>query len=62
MGISWCPGCGLGHSIAYLFRGDLRNSFHEHWLGVPAVFIILYRIYSLARQTDLQVNNKQAIS
>jgi len=50
MGITWCPGCGLGHSIAFLLHGDLRNSFHAHWLGVPALIIILYRIFDLISQ------------
>jgi hypothetical protein len=50
MGITWCPGCGLGHSISWLFRGDIRNSFHAHWLGIPALIIILYRIYTLIVQ------------
>jgi hypothetical protein len=50
MGITWCPGCGLGHSISWLFRGDIRNSFQAHWLGIPALIIILYRIYTLAAQ------------
>ncbi|WP_259091678.1 DUF2752 domain-containing protein [Mucilaginibacter dorajii] len=49
MGITWCPGCGLGHSIIYLFHGQLRNSFHAHWLGVPAVLVISHRIYVLSR-------------
>ncbi|MGN6396223.1 MAG: DUF2752 domain-containing protein [Mucilaginibacter sp.] len=49
MGITWCPGCGLGHSICYLFHGDIRRSFQSHWLGIPAVIVIFYRIYSLAR-------------
>jgi hypothetical protein len=49
MGITWCPGCGLGHAISFLFHGDLKSSFHAHWLGVPAVIIIGYRIFSLAR-------------
>lgn len=47
MGITWCPGCGLGHSIAYFFHGDIKNAFHEHWLGIPAVIAIFYRIYTL---------------
>ncbi|AMR34436.1 hypothetical protein A0256_05195 [Mucilaginibacter sp. PAMC 26640] len=47
IGITWCPGCGLGHSIAYFFHGDISRSFQAHWLGIPAVFIILYRIYRL---------------
>jgi len=50
MGITWCPGCGLGHSISFLLHGDLRNSFHAHWLGVPALIIITYRIFDLVRQ------------
>jgi hypothetical protein len=50
MGITWCPGCGLGHAISWLFRGDIRNSWHAHWLGVPALAVILYRIYDLSHQ------------
>jgi hypothetical protein len=49
LGISWCPGCGLGHAISFLFRGDIRDSFHAHWLGIPAVIIILHRIYVLGK-------------
>jgi len=48
-GITWCPGCGLGHAISFLFHGNLRNSFHAHWLGIPAVVIILHRIYVLGK-------------
>jgi hypothetical protein len=51
MGITWCPGCGLGHSIAFLLHGDLRKSFHAHWLGGPALIIILYRVCDLIRQS-----------
>jgi hypothetical protein len=49
MGITWCPGCGLGHSIAWLLHGDIKNSFNAHWIGVPALLIILYRIFVLSR-------------
>ncbi|MDR6941973.1 DUF2752 domain-containing protein [Mucilaginibacter pocheonensis] len=49
MGIKWCPGCGLGHAIIYLFHGDIRNSFHAHWLGIPAVLVIFHRIYVLTK-------------
>jgi hypothetical protein len=48
LGFKWCPGCGLGHSISFLFRGDIKSSFQAHWLGIPALIIILYRIYVLA--------------
>jgi hypothetical protein len=47
-GISWCPGCGLGHSISFLFHGDLKSSVHAHWLGIPALIIISRRIGVLA--------------
>jgi hypothetical protein len=50
MGFTWCPGCGLGHSISWLFHGDISNSLHAHWLGIPATGIIFYRIYTLIIQ------------
>ncbi|OOQ61489.1 hypothetical protein BC343_20600 [Mucilaginibacter pedocola] len=52
LGFSWCPGCGLGHSIAYLFHGDIANSFHSHWLGIPVTIALFYRIYTLARPVN----------
>jgi hypothetical protein len=49
IGINFCPGCGLGHSISYLFHGDLQTSLSAHPLGVVAVIIILSRIYKLLK-------------
>jgi len=49
MGIGWCPGCGLGHSISWLLHGNIKNSWHAHWIGVPALIIILFRIYTLGK-------------
>jgi hypothetical protein len=49
LGLTWCPGCGLGHSISFLFHGDVKSSLHAHWLGIPALIVILYRIYVLGR-------------
>jgi len=46
-GISFCPGCGLGHSISYLLQGNIRASFSAHPLGFFALVIILYRVYKL---------------
>ncbi|MCX6272939.1 MAG: DUF2752 domain-containing protein [Bacteroidetes bacterium] len=46
-GFHYCPGCGLGHSISFLFRGDFWGSFHSHPLGIPALIFILLRIYRL---------------
>ena len=49
LGFKWCPGCGLGHSISFLFHGNIKGSLHAHWLGIPAVIIIMYRIYILGK-------------
>jgi hypothetical protein len=39
-----CPGCGLGHAIAYLIRGEFVKSWESHPMGLPAFLIILHRI------------------
>ena len=56
LGISWCPGCGLGHSIAWLFRAELLKSFQTHMLGIPAVLIILYRVFQIIKTTLKEKN------
>lgn len=43
LGISFCPGCGLGRSIGYFFRLEIASSFIAHPLGIPAVFLLIYR-------------------
>jgi hypothetical protein len=48
-GIEWCPGCGLGHSIYLLLHGKLMLSLKAHWFGIPAVLILVHRIYILSR-------------
>ena len=47
LGFKYCPGCGLGRSIAYLFKADLSGSLGAHPLGIPAVVILTYRIIRL---------------
>ncbi|MES2428369.1 MAG: DUF2752 domain-containing protein [Bacteroidota bacterium] len=47
MGITWCPGCGIGHAVSWLLHGNIVRSWKAHWLGVPALLIIGYRIYIL---------------
>ncbi len=49
LGITFCPGCGLGHSISYLFHGNIRASVSAHPLGIIAVIIILLRIFKLLK-------------
>lgn len=41
------PGYGLGHSIGYLFRGELQASLNSHILGAPVVAALLWRIATL---------------
>ena len=41
------PGFGLGHSIGFLFRGDVQSSLNSHLLGAPVVAVLLWRIVTL---------------
>jgi hypothetical protein len=50
LGFDFCPGCGLGRSIAFLFRGEFLESFQSHPLGFFAVIILSYRIFELFKQ------------
>jgi hypothetical protein len=49
LGFSFCPGCGLGHSISYLFLGQIQESFHHHPLGIFALIVIAWRIFQLTK-------------
>jgi len=50
IGISFCPGKGLGHSIAFLFRGELTQAIHANMLGPLAVIILSFRIMSIWKE------------
>ena len=50
LGFTWCPGCGLGHSITALFHFQITNSFQYHWFGIPATLILLNRMWQLSRK------------
>lgn len=45
-----CPGCGLGHGIAYLFRGEWQASWNAHPLALPALILLLWRSVQLLRR------------
>jgi hypothetical protein len=49
LGVEFCPGCGLGNSISYLFRGDFISSIHSHPLGIFALIIITLRIFTIIK-------------
>ena len=50
LGLGYCPGCGLGHSIGFLARGEIKESLHAHPLGIPAFIFILMRIIKLSKR------------
>lgn len=50
LGIEFCPGCGLGRSIHYFINFKFANSFYAHPLGGAALFILLFRIFTLTRE------------
>ena len=47
VGIPFCPGHGLGHSIAFLFRGEFGQSISANLFGPLAVLILSFRIASI---------------
>jgi hypothetical protein len=47
LGMSSCPGCGLGRSIAYFYQGEVLLSFQKHWLGIATVVLLFHRIIHL---------------
>jgi len=48
LGVKRCPGCRLGKSVAFLFKGKIGSSIRTHPLGLFAVIVILARIRTLA--------------
>ena len=46
-GLSFCPGSGLGKSMAFTFRGNISESFQAHPAGAAAILIIMVRIGSI---------------
>jgi len=49
MGFDFCPGCGLGTSISYFFQGEIGRSINSHPLGLFALSVIFFRIYSILK-------------
>jgi hypothetical protein len=58
LGFSWCPGCGLGRSLSHLLHGNFQESIQMHWFGIPALLILLYRIFILCKQEVTKRNLK----
>lgn len=49
IGIDFCPGEGLGHSISYSFRGNFDAAFQAHIAGPFTILILTARIASVWR-------------
>jgi hypothetical protein len=43
MGWDGCMGCGVGHAMGLTLRGDVESAAWTHFMGIPAVGILLYR-------------------
>lgn len=56
LGFKYCPGQGLGHSIAYLFRGEFRMAIQANFMGPIAVVILGARIITLWHQLFFNKN------
>lgn len=56
LGFTWCPGCGLGRSIHFLMHGELCSSLQMHWLGLPVLVVLFYRIIQLSIIFLTQIN------
>ncbi|HAH35855.1 MAG TPA: DUF2752 domain-containing protein [Algoriphagus sp.] len=49
LGITWCPGCGLGRAMNLLARGEFEASWSMHPLAMLAYVVILSRIWNLIK-------------
>ncbi|NGP76468.1 DUF2752 domain-containing protein [Balneolaceae bacterium YR4-1] len=58
IGITFCPGEGLGHSIAFLARGEYMNSLEANIMGPFALIIISSRIIYLLNNKFFKRNKK----
>lgn len=54
IGIEFCPGEGLGHSIAWIFRGEFKNALEANLFGPLAVAVLSLRILQVWR--DIYIN------
>jgi len=57
VGFQYCPGCGLGHAVAYLARGEILLSIQSHPFAPIVVGVLLHRVVTLCRQIRRQQNN-----
>jgi hypothetical protein len=56
-GFTFCPGCGIGHSVSWFLHFEFSRSFAAHPLGIAAAVMILYRIVTLQKFYSRSVNH-----
>ncbi|RNC86134.1 MAG: DUF2752 domain-containing protein [Balneola sp.] len=65
IGLPFCPGEGLGHSIAFFARGELIKSFEAHLVGPFVVVGLICRILfiwkNLYQQTTMDLKEKNYV-
>lgn len=44
LGVHWCPGEGLGRSIAWVANGNIAKSMELNIMGIPTILILVGRI------------------
>ena len=54
LGIDFCPGCGLGHSVIFLFHGDFKDSWNAHPFAILAVAVLMHRIFVILHK-DIKI-------
>lgn len=52
LGWDFCPGCGIGRSIAHLYHGELTASIASHPFGIPVVLVLLHRAFQLIKNAN----------
>ncbi len=57
LGITYCPGTGLGHSIAFLFRGEIIKSLEANLIGPIAVVVLSLRVIKIWKNLISTINS-----
>lgn len=60
LGVTWCPGCGIGHSIHHALHLNFTASLEHHVLGIPATIILIYQTIKSIYLTNKTFNYEPA--
>lgn len=50
IGVTHCPGCGLGRGIHLALIGKFGLAHQAHFFAIPAVLILVWRILTCGRK------------